>query len=190
MEKVRLGFIPAHRVPFNEDWAVEMRKRTLEALAGIEEIEVVVPGPELTQNGLVRDDAEAEKVIGLFEEQGVEGLLLGAMTFGDEISAVSIVENMDVPALLSARRKGRSPRTADGARMRSAGRCPSHPGCTAGRFPLYFRASGFRRRRNSLGMCGASPGPYPPFRLSWAQRSDWWGRVRSGSRRAASTNIP
>ncbi|MFH1009325.1 MAG: hypothetical protein V1800_17760 [Candidatus Latescibacterota bacterium] len=118
MEKVRLGFIPAHRVPFDEDWAVQMRKRTLEALKAIEEIEVVVPDAQLTPNGLVRDDADAEKVIGLFEEQGVEGLLLGAMTFGDEISAVTIVENMDLPTLLFGTKEGAF--TADGGRRSDA----------------------------------------------------------------------
>ena len=118
MEKVKLGFIPAHRVPFNEDWAVEMRKRTLEALGGIEEVVVVVPDAGLTQNGLVRDDADAEKVVRLFEERDVEGLILGTMTFGDEISAVSIVENMGLPSLLFGTKEGAF--TADGGRRSDA----------------------------------------------------------------------
>jgi L-fucose isomerase-like protein len=151
MEKVTLGFIPAHRVPFNEDWAVEMRKRTLEALAGVEEIEVVVPGPELTQNGLVRDDAEAEKVIGLFEEQGVEGLLLGAMTFGDEISAVSIVENMDLPSLLFGTKEGAF--TADGGRRSDAfcGTLSISSGLYRRKIPFAFSGICFPEEEEFLG---------------------------------------
>ncbi|HID10756.1 MAG TPA: hypothetical protein EYP17_05590, partial [Candidatus Latescibacteria bacterium] len=85
-ERIRLGFVPSHRVPFDEDWAVEMRRRSLKVLEGIEEVEVIAPGPDLTLGGLVRDDEDAEKVVRMFEEVGVEGLAIGTMTFGDEVS--------------------------------------------------------------------------------------------------------
>jgi len=32
MEPLRIGFVPAHREPFDEDWAVEMRRRCLDEL--------------------------------------------------------------------------------------------------------------------------------------------------------------
>ena len=36
MEKIKLGFVPLHREPFDDVWAVEMRKRVLSALSKIE----------------------------------------------------------------------------------------------------------------------------------------------------------
>ena len=41
--KIKIGFVPSHRVPFDERWAVEMRARALKALSSIEGLEVVVP---------------------------------------------------------------------------------------------------------------------------------------------------
>lgn len=114
MEKIRLGFVPSHRVPFDEDWAVEMRRRTLEVLGRLEEVEVVVPGPDLTPGGLVRDDEDAEKVVKLFQEAGVEGLIIGTMTFGDEVSAVHVAEELAVPVLLFGTKEG--PFVGDGRR--------------------------------------------------------------------------
>ena len=114
MEKIRLGFVPSHRVPFDEDWAVEMRRRTLEVLGRLEEVEVVVPGPDLTPGGLVRGDEDAEKVVKLFQEAGVEGLIIGTMTFGDEVSAVHVAEELAVPVLLFGTKEG--PFVGDGRR--------------------------------------------------------------------------
>ncbi|MBC8447066.1 MAG: hypothetical protein H8D78_04885 [Chloroflexi bacterium] len=114
MEKVTLGFVPAHRVPFDEEWAIDMRRRTLEALAQVEGLEVVVPDENWTQNGLVRDDNDAEAVIDLFSSAGVSGVIIGAMTFGDEISAVSVAEALGVPVLLFGTKEGEF--TADGNR--------------------------------------------------------------------------
>jgi len=105
-EKIRLGFVPSHRVPFDENWAVEMRRRTLKVLEQVEEIEVIAPGPDLTPGGLVRDDDDAEKVVRMFGEAGVEGLIIGTMTFGDEVSAVHVAEELAVPVLLFGTKEG------------------------------------------------------------------------------------
>ena len=35
------GFVPSHRYPFDEDWAIELWWRSLEALRTIEGIEVI-----------------------------------------------------------------------------------------------------------------------------------------------------
>jgi len=109
-EKTRIGFVPAHRVPFSEDWAVDMRRRVLKALEPIGKdlnIEVVVPDKALTENGLVRDDGDAEKVIKLFKDKEVAGIIIGTMTFGDEISAIAVAERMsEMPVLLFGTKEG------------------------------------------------------------------------------------
>ncbi|MHB0857400.1 MAG: L-fucose/L-arabinose isomerase family protein [Anaerolineae bacterium] len=114
MKKVRLGFVPSHRYPFDEDWAVQMRRRCLDALGAIENVEIVVPSVGLLHNGLVRDDAGAKAVIDLFAKNEVQGVILGTMTFGDEISAVSVAEALDVPVLVFGTKEG--PFTSDGGR--------------------------------------------------------------------------
>ncbi|MFO7916619.1 MAG: hypothetical protein R6V13_00875 [Anaerolineae bacterium] len=114
MNKVRLGFVPSHRYPFDEEWAIDMRKRCLEAMGDIECLEVVVPSVGLIHNGLVRDDTSAEATIDLFAQRGVEGIVIGTMTFGDEISAIAIAEALDVPVLVFGTKEG--PFTEDGLR--------------------------------------------------------------------------
>jgi len=107
LEKIKVGFVPCHREPFDEKWAVEMRSRCLRALSKIEEMITVVPDEELTKNGLVRDDSDAEKVIKLFREEGVDGIIIGTMTFGDEVSALSIASAFsEKPILLFGTKEG------------------------------------------------------------------------------------
>jgi len=118
MNKVRLGFVPAHRYPFDEDWAVAMRRRSIEALRAVDGVEIVVPGVGLLPNGLVRDDASAQATIDLFARRQVQGIIIGTMTFGDEIAAVSIAEALDVPVLVFGTKEG--PFTEDGGRRSDA----------------------------------------------------------------------
>jgi len=115
MEKIRLGFVAAHREPFDDDWAVRMRKRCLDVLTRVPQIEVIVPGESLTTGGLVRDDGDADKVIKLFKAKGIQGLVIGTMTFGDEVSALSIASAFaGLPLMLFGTREGSF--TADGNR--------------------------------------------------------------------------
>jgi len=115
MEKVKLGFVPAHRVPFDEEWAIDMRRRCLEAMSAVPDVEFVYPDPTLTQGGLVRNDSDADKVTELFHRQGVQGLVIGAMTFGDEVSAVAVAQNLPgLPVLLFGTKEGAF--LADGTR--------------------------------------------------------------------------
>jgi len=115
MEKVKIGFVPAHREPFDEAWAVQERKRCLDALGRIKGLEVVAPDGKLTPGGLVRDDADAEKTISFFKEEKIDGLLIGTMTFGDEVSALAVASAFrDLPILLFGTKEGDF--TADGGR--------------------------------------------------------------------------
>jgi len=117
--KIKIGFVPSHRVPFDERWAVEMRARTLKALSSIQGLEVVVPDENLTQNGLVRDDEDAEKTVRLFKDEEIAGVIMGTMTFGDEISAVTVAASFpERPILLFGTKEG--PFTPEGGRRSDA----------------------------------------------------------------------
>jgi L-fucose isomerase-like protein len=115
MEDIKLGFVPAHRYPFDEEWAVSMRKRCLGALSKIKGLKIVVPDARLTQGGLVSDDSDADKAIKLFREEKIDGLVIGTMTFGDEVSALAVAAAFrDTPILLFGTKEGDF--TADGGR--------------------------------------------------------------------------
>lgn len=115
MEKIKIGFVPAHRDPFDLYWAAKMRKRCVDALSQVPKLEIIVPDEKLTPEGLVHDDSDADKVIGLFKERKIDGLLIGTMTFGDEISAMAIAQTFsDLPLMLFGTKEG--PFTRDGAR--------------------------------------------------------------------------
>jgi L-fucose isomerase-like protein len=115
MEPLKIGFVPAHREPFDEDWASKMRRRCLDAFPLPPLAEIIVPDEKLTKLGCVRDDGEAEKVIALFREQNINGLIIGTMTFGDEVSALAVAAAFrHKPVLLFGTREGAF--TADGNR--------------------------------------------------------------------------
>jgi len=90
MQRVKVGFIPSHRVPFSDEWAVKMRGRCLAEMAKVPGLDVVVPDPSLTEGGLVRSLSEARKTLDLFKRQEVAGVIVGGMTFGHETSAVGV----------------------------------------------------------------------------------------------------
>jgi len=119
---LRIGFVPAHRDPFSEDWAVQMRERILKALDSLfagRNIEVVVPDESITPKGLVRDDDDAKKVVDLFQKKEIDGIIIGAVTFGDEISAITVAEWLQpLPVLLFSTKEG--PFTEDGCRLSDA----------------------------------------------------------------------
>jgi L-fucose isomerase-like protein len=115
MKTLKIGFVPAHREPFDESWAVQMRRRCLDAFPGSPLAEVITPDERLTRGGCVRDDTDAEKVITLFKEEEIDGLIIGTMTFGDEVSALSIAQAFrSHPILLFGTKEGAF--TADGNR--------------------------------------------------------------------------
>jgi len=107
MENIKLGFVPAHREPFDEEWAAQIRKRCLNVLSRVPQLEIIVPDEKLTRNGCVWDDTDAEKTIRLFQERGIDGLIIGTMTFGDEVAALSIASAFPgLPVLLFGTKEG------------------------------------------------------------------------------------
>jgi L-fucose isomerase-like protein len=115
MKTLKIGFVPAHREPFDENWAARMRRRCLDVFSRIPLLEIVVPAEDLTQGGCVRNDAEAGKTIDLFKKGEIDGLMIGAMTFGDEVSALAVASAFrERPVLLFGTKEG--PFTPDGNR--------------------------------------------------------------------------
>jgi len=113
---VRIGFVPSHRSPFNKEWAISMRDRVIKSIEGnIKEIELIYPDKKLTDGGLVTFKEDADKVIKLFKEKDIQGLLIGMMTFGEEIPNLLIAEAFDsLPIQVFATKEG--PFTEDGNR--------------------------------------------------------------------------
>jgi L-fucose isomerase-like protein len=115
METLKIGFVPCHREPFDEDWAAQMRKRCLDSFENSKSFKIIVPDKEFTKLGCVRNDNEAERVINFFKDSGIDGLIIGTMTFGDEVSALAIASAFrDKPILLFGTKEG--PFTTDGNR--------------------------------------------------------------------------
>lgn len=115
MKTLKIGFVPAHRVPFDENWAEKMRQHCLDVFAKNKDIEIIVPGTKLTEKGLVRNDSDADKTIALFKEADIDGLIIGTMTFGEEIPALAVASAFrDLPIFLFGTKEDKF--TADGGR--------------------------------------------------------------------------
>ncbi len=91
-----------------------MRERCLKSFSKIEGLSIVVP-EKITKNGIVRDDADADKTIDLFRQEEIDGLIIGTMTFGDEVSALTIASAFSGKPLLLFGTK-EAPFTPDGGR--------------------------------------------------------------------------
>ena len=112
---VRLGFVPSMRFPFSKDWCGEMRARTLSALGDVRGLEVIVPDESTTPYGLVQNDDQAQAALALFREKGVDGILVGAMDFADEISSATVAASVGKPVFLFGTKEG--PSRPDGERV-------------------------------------------------------------------------
>ncbi|MGI6367955.1 MAG: L-fucose/L-arabinose isomerase family protein [Anaerolineae bacterium] len=105
MTTVKIGFVPGKRDSraYTNEWAMEMKRRTIAALADVPGLEIVTPDENLTQAGTVRNDDEARQVIKLFRDEGVDGILIGGMDFSDEISSILVAEAFPgVPVMVFA----------------------------------------------------------------------------------------
>jgi L-fucose isomerase-like protein len=94
---MKLGLVPAHRGFFSGALAVEMRDKTIATLAAAG-AEVVVPDPSQTRLGCVESREEAALAGRLFRAAEVDGIVVGAMNFGDEQAAAAALRTADLPA--------------------------------------------------------------------------------------------
>ena len=151
MDNIKIGFVPAHRDPFDEDWAVQMRKRCIEAFSRLPNLEIVAPDDKLTPGGLVRDDSDTDKVIRLFKDKSISGLIIGTMTFGDEVSAMAVASAFhNLPILLFGTREGAF--TTDGNRRSDSfcGTLAVSSGLHRRKIPFSFAGITFPEARDFL----------------------------------------
>ena len=111
---VKMGFVPSYRSRFGfTSWCTKMRDESLAAFATVKGMEVIVPQPApggtglgcergYTPAGAVSSLDEAEVVANYFSQQGVDGLIVCPLNFGDERSVAKIAEMLQVPVLLYA----------------------------------------------------------------------------------------
>jgi len=100
-QKSTIGFIPANRGFFSSELAAKMRKETIAAMEK-QGIDVVVPSEDQTEVGCVQSLAEAEICARLFREKNVQGIVVGAVNFGEEQSVAWTIRKagLDVPVMI------------------------------------------------------------------------------------------
>jgi len=100
-QPVKLGFVPANRKIFSAELAAKARGQALETMRAMG-LTVVVPDESQTEVGCVGDRVEAELCADLFRREEVQGIVIGAMNFGDEQAAAWVVRQarLDVPVFI------------------------------------------------------------------------------------------
>ena len=88
---LKLGFVPGNRRYFSVESAAKARQETIAVMEALG-IEVVVPDASLTEAGCVKNRDEGRKCGELFKREGVDGIVIGAMNFGDEQGCVTPVQ--------------------------------------------------------------------------------------------------
>ena len=92
-KQLKIGFVPSSW----ESWdgnqytgrghlAEEMRDRCLAAMEKVGVAEIIVPGKELTQGGLVASVEDGAKAAELFLKENIDALVIGNMNFGMEVA--------------------------------------------------------------------------------------------------------
>jgi len=99
--KLKLGFVPANRRYFSTEMAAKARGETLAVLASLG-IETVVPDESMTEAGCVKNRDEGRRCGELFRREVVDGIVVGAVNFGDEQGCAQAVQGCgaNVPVLL------------------------------------------------------------------------------------------
>lgn len=83
---LKVGFIPSSRGMFDQRLATGVRDACIDAMRGAG-LDVVAPGSQVSASGLITGTADAGRAARLFADEGVDGLIIGALNFGDETSA-------------------------------------------------------------------------------------------------------
>ena len=161
MSKIKIGFIPAHRDMMDEEYAVTTKKLFEDRFRADRNIEVICPNSSLTCGGLVRNLEDAKKVSELFYEHKIDCIVLGAITFGDERSALTIIEKFyGLPVFIFAVAE---PDIPDGKFFKSAAPC--------GLLPITF---GLKRRNVKFTFGGV---PKPAWDMDFAREFERFVRT-------------
>jgi len=99
MMQTKIGFIPSNweswdGSEYTGKWAGKMRDRCVAVLERLPGLSLVVPSKEMTVDGCVNDIPEAERVLEYFQKEGVQGLLIGNMTFGMEVAVGAFLSGL------------------------------------------------------------------------------------------------
>jgi L-fucose isomerase-like protein len=99
--KLKLGFVPANRRYFSTEMAAKARGEALDVLAALG-IQAVVPDVSMTEAGCVKNRDEGRKCGELFRREGVDGIIVGAVNFGDEQGCMAAIQGsgVKVPVLI------------------------------------------------------------------------------------------
>jgi len=99
--KITIGFVPANRGFFSAELAAKMRGEAIDAMTRVG-VDVVVPQADQTKAGCVENRQEAELCAELFRRHNVQGIVIGAVNFGDEQAAAWTVRQarLGVPVLI------------------------------------------------------------------------------------------
>lgn len=113
---IRIGFVPSHKAHFDTELAIEIKNRIIKSISeNIKDIELIYPNINITKNGLVTTEEDSVKLINYFEEKKINGLIIGTLSFGEEIANLRIAEAFDrLPILVFGIKEG--PFTPDGNR--------------------------------------------------------------------------
>ena len=111
---VRLGFVATHRFGFTP-WCRKMLQEGLSALGQVAGAEIVAPTPSPDEGekavdpqrgtipfGSVNTLEQAEALAAYFAGQGLDGLVLCPLDFGQERPAAKVAERLGLPVLLYA----------------------------------------------------------------------------------------
>lgn len=99
--KLKLGFVPGNRRYFSVEMAAKARQETLAVMAALG-IEAVVPDASMTEAGCVKNRDEGRRCGELFRREGVNGIVIGAVNFGDEQGCINAVQasQANVPVMI------------------------------------------------------------------------------------------
>lgn len=115
-DRVKIGFAPTRRNLFSAETAVEYAGLTRNKLdeLGIEYVDI----KEINDDGLLYDDEGVEAVAEKFSKEGIDGLFIANVNFGNEWAVARLAKKMSVPVLLWGPRDEHP--AEDGSRLRDS----------------------------------------------------------------------
>ncbi|MBM3705229.1 MAG: hypothetical protein FJW66_01755 [Actinobacteria bacterium] len=105
--KIKIGFIPTHRSGLDIDWARKMRERSIAKIKSNKNIELIYPEDGLVKDGIITGYADSVKTIELFRRENISGIIIGTMSFGEEVPVLNICEKFsNLPFLVYGTKEG------------------------------------------------------------------------------------
>ena len=113
---VKIGFAPTRRSIFSAPAAVEYAGYTREKLneMGVDYVDIT----DISEDGLLHDDGDREKIAQKFKAAGVDGLFVPHTNFGTEYEVARLAKELNVPVLLWGPRDERPDK--NGVRLRDS----------------------------------------------------------------------